>query len=385
MKKILFLTSRLPFPPVGGDRLRTFNILKYLNQTYKVTLVSFVENKADLKRIQFYNKYVNDIHIIVLPKWVSYLKAFVGVFSKKPLQYHYYKSKKMENTVNSVFKKNNFDIVIAHLIRMAQYIPEAEVKKVIDFTDAISLNYERSNIYDFGLKKLLGMIEKKRVKNYEIESIEKTHHAIFISDVDASYLRTKENRKKIHIIKNGVDFKEFGFSPNTYINNKICFLGNMRTGPNVDAVLYFLKNILPKIIDQIPSVSFYIVGTEPPRIVKQFHDGKNVIVTGFVDDVKQYLHECSLLVAPMRGGAGVQNKILEAMAVGIAVITTSVGAEGLNNKYFYIADNDKEFAKKTIFLLQNQEERKRLVYQARKYVENEFEWNQVLSKFDTIL
>lgn len=385
MKKMLFLTSRLPFPPIGGDKLRTFNFLKYIKERYKVTLVSFVEHEMELEYLEEYRDYYDEVITILLPRMKSYLNCMVGLFSSTPLQIHYYNSGKLKSIIEEELQKG-YDFIFCHLIRMGQYLPaDKEILKVVDFTDAISLNYHRSKQYRKGLFSLINSIESRRVLNYEHDIIRRADISIFISSIDAEFLKNSENREKIKIVANGVDLNRFQYYDGDYDSNNICFVGNMRTFPNTDAVLFFVKEVFPQLKAKKADLRFYIVGTEPGKSVQQLHNGEDIIVTGFVDDVIPYINNSALLIAPMRVGAGVQNKILEAMALGTPVVTTSIGAEGLAQENLLIGDTPAALTEKILELVNNPETRRKKASAGRKYIESQFKWEQVLSSLDDCL
>ena len=380
--KILFLTSRLPFPPVGGDKLRTFNFIKHLNKNHHLTLLSFIENEEELNELSEFEQYYNKIITIKLPKLESYKNCLIGLFSSKPLQIHYYTSDSMEAAVKRELE-NGYDVIFCHLIRMAQYLPNnRNIKKIVDFTDAISLNYIRSKKYRKGLFSIINYIESKRVLKYELATIDHADTSSFISQIDADFLRTDKNSKKIKVIANGVDFEKFQFYNEGFDENQVTFVGNMRTFPNTDAVLYFTQEVFPILRKVNPKIKFYVVGTEPNREVLNLHDGENVIVTGFVDSVIPYITNSAVLVAPMRVGAGVQNKILESMALGTPVVTTTIGAEGLEKSQLTVADSPAEISQKILELMKDKNLRKQKAIFGRKYIEKKFHWEVVLQNLD---
>ncbi|MGD9897510.1 MAG: glycosyltransferase [Calditrichaceae bacterium] len=380
--KILFLTSRLPFPPIGGDKLRTFNFLRYLKQKYEVTLISFIENETELQNISEYRKYYDKLISVTLPKVNSYKNSFIGLFSSKPLQVHYYNSDKMRKVMENELK-NGYDAVFCHLIRMAQYLPESKnIRKVVDFTDAISLNYERSKQFRKGLFSIINYVEAKRVYHYEQSVIKKSYRSIFISDIDADFLRNDQNTDKINIVANGVDLDMFQFYAGAYKPNQICFVGNMRTFPNTDAVNYFVKEVFPILKRVNKELKFYIVGNEPPAEIRNLHNAKDIIVTGFVESVIPHITNSAVLVAPMRVGAGIQNKILEAMALGTPVVTTTIGAEGLNNDMALIGDTPEELSDKILSILNDRELRRDKARAAREYIEKNFRWEKVFKDLE---
>jgi len=385
--KILFLTSRLPFPPIGGDKLRTFHFIKHMKEELgaTITLLSFIESEDELNGIDDYLPLVDDLKTICLTKTASYINSAAGLFSRLPLQVHYYASKRMQTLVTEELK-SGYDVIFSHLIRMAQYLPaNSSAKRIIDFTDAISLNYQRSKSYRKGWFSLVNRIEADRVMDYEKACLRLADVGIFISDVDADFLADDENREKIAILGNGVDMQRFDFYSGNYDANQICFVGNMRTFPNTDAVHFFYDDILPKLKERCPDIRFYVVGTEPGESIRAMHDDKNVYVTGFVDSVQPFIKQSACLVAPMRVGAGIQNKILEGLALGTPVVTTSIGAEGLDPQKLLVADSVDETVDAIHMLVTDRTRRDDMAQAGRVYMEQAFQWKAVLKRLKDLL
>jgi len=383
--KILFLTSRLPFPPVGGDKLRTFNFIKYLKQKHDLTLVSFIEDQSELEGVAEYQQFYDKLLVVTLPKLVSYKNCLKGLISTKPLQIHYYYSPRMKSLIKEELEYG-YDTVFCHLIRMAQYLPVNNgINKVLDLTDAISLNYLRSRRFRRGLFSIINLIESRRVWNYEREAIGKANRSLFISAVDANFLLNGHDERKIKVVPNGVDLDKFQFHRNGYDENTITFVGNMRTFPNSDAAMYFAARVFPLLRRFRPGLKFYVVGNEPTKALRTLHDGKHIFVTGYVDSVVPYLQRSVVMVAPMRAGAGIQNKILEAMAVGTPVVTTAIGVEGLDRDVIKVADTPEEMCQHIVALIKDKEQRRKKSIQARKYIEANFTWEQNLKNLDECL
>jgi sugar transferase (PEP-CTERM/EpsH1 system associated) len=386
--KILFLTSRFPFPPIGGDKLRFFNILKYLGKKHNVSIVCFSECKVSPDILEEYKAYFCEIDIVILPKNYSYINCLYGLIKRHPLQISYYYSKEMERLVEKKIDEKKFDLLFVHLIRMAEYVKEIPIYKILDMTDAQSLNYLRGLSYRRGVWSIINKIEMDRAQRYEQAIWRYFDKTLVVSPVDLQYLKKLDNEMSIDLLPNGVDIERYKFRLTNHSNKKICFVGNMRTFPNTDAVIYFCKEILPLIKKKMPEIEFYIVGIEPSKKVKQLSNIKNVFVTGKVENISEYIHTSAVSVAPMRVGAGVQNKILESMALGTPVVTTSIGLEGIEatlGKEILVADSPIEFADKVVELIENKKLRERISINARKFIEENYIWDKVLKKLDEII
>jgi sugar transferase (PEP-CTERM/EpsH1 system associated) len=367
--------------------LRTFQTVKHLSRRHRVTIASFVEHPSEAEAAAPYRELYDGLIPVVLRKQQSYLNCLRGLASSEPLQVHYYASPAMHAAVKSELKTKRYDAVFCHLIRMAQYLPaDTNVRKVLDFCDAISLLHERSVALRHGMRSsLINAVEAKRVGPYERACIRKADVSIFISSVDADYFQRAGVKGHIAVMSNGVDIDAFPFNSGPRDENRIVFVGNMRTFPNTDAVAYFVEEVFPLIRAARPQSVFYVVGNEPSERVQKLHDGRHVIVTGRVDSVVPYLSGAAVTVAPMRAAAGIQNKILESLAVGTPVVTTHVGAEGLDPNLLAVTDSTEEFARATLELMQNESKRRARSLAGRAYVETHCTWDQALTVLDSFL
>jgi len=374
--RILFITPRLPFPPYKGDKLRSYHFIKNLSKNHIVDLISFIENKKEMQCISRLEEYCHRIYPILLPKHISYLNMTRGILSKRPFQVSYYLSSRMAKTVATVTSDTEYDIVNLVLERMVphlEHIRQAPI--IVDMVDALSLNMERRWKRESNLvKKGLIYWEWKRVKEYEYKNKKIANYYIVTSDVDLKAL----DYQTIRTISNGVEMEEPSSSKPNRQDMDLIFVGNMGYFPNIDAVSYFCDKVLPKLISLNNKVKFHIVGFNPPPAIKKLDDGKNVFVVGFVEDVREYLKRSKIFVAPMQSGSGIQNKILEAMACGIPVISTSCGNAGIgakDEKQIVVADNADDFSKKVLWLLDDEQKRNEIGGEGRKLAQKSFSWN----------
>lgn len=186
-------------------------------------------------------------------------------------------------------------------------------------------------------------------------------------------------KKNIQVVGNMADVSEYVEETE---GHNLAFIGKMSYAPNILAVSNFVKNVLPLIRNKIPDVTFYIVGASPDRDVLKLHDGKKVIVTGFVENINEYFNLASIIVAPMLSGAGIQNKIIQAMGSGKCVVTTPIGAEGLIIKgEIAIEKNDNDMAERIIFLLSHKDVRCAMGKDARKYVQQNLSFDAISQQF----
>jgi len=395
---VLVLTPRLPYPVIGGDKLRIYNVCKYLaGAGNDITLLSFVvdEKEAELAARHEAGRIFSKISTVVLKKRSSYMNALFGLLSRKPLQTHYYSSAEMALKVDRELGSRKYDAVLAHLIRMAPYVMNAArlpagTRKVLEMTDALSLTYARSR--DQKGKAWLGKIytiEKERAERYELECLGKFDDVVVVSSVDRDHLLRAAGssfESKVKVIPNGVSVSAQGGGgiPSSYDPDRLIFIGNMRTHQNTDAVMHFVRDIYPLIRKKRPGVKFRVIGCEPPRAIRALHGKDGIEVTGLVDDVRAYARDACAAVCPMRIGAGVQNKLLESMAMGIPSVTTSIGFEGIDavpGEHLIVADSPDDFSQAVLNLMSDKDLRVSVGHNSRGLIGRKYGWETQLKPY----
>jgi len=285
----------------------------------------------------------------------------------------------------------NYDIIYVHHVRMAPYAIELGRYRILDYHDAISMHYQRAIPYAKGFWKAFYLSENKRVLSYELEMLRKFDKAFIVSQIDKDYLLRNSNLKQPSVSHCPITVIPMGVKNEVLLRpiyegeeqNWIVFLGKMNYYPNEDAAIYFAKEIFPLVKEKIKDLEFVIVGAYPTKRVFKLEKIKDVRVTGFVEDPYEYLERAKVVVAPMRFGAGIQDKILEAMALRKAVVTTPLGAQGIegeDGKHFVVADRPEEMAEKIMELLNDVEKRKVIGQNTRALIEEKYTWNIIGQK-----
>jgi len=292
----------------------------------------------------------------------------------------------MRKMIDKLVESYDFDIIHAQFFRMAQYVTKyTDYPKVLDLTDALSLNLHRRAQLDRGLSLPLIKMEERRVRKYEIEIVKNFDVGTMASELDRHYLLELDNSLELVVIPTGVDHNYFSPSKSDY-KPQILFTGTMSYFPNYNAVLYFCNEIFPLIKRKLPDVSFYVVGNNPHKKVWQI-TSDDVVVTGHVPDVRPYFADSAVFVCPLRSGSGIQAKNLEAMAMGVPIVTTSIGLEGIEaiaQKEILVADNPNDFANHVIRLIKEPELRREVSENARKLVETKYSWSEIVKGLDRI-
>ena len=388
--KILIITPRIPYPPYRGDKLKIYNLSKVLSKTNDVQIITFYQREKDRAEIKELEKLGIKVNLIKLKLVESFLKSIIAIFRTIPFQVAWYKSSKMQQKINLLLKDEKFDVIYYHLIRTAQYLTSEKNNthlNIIDFTDAVSLYLSRMIKQEKNIvKKLFIKSELKRINKYE--KIAEKFDALFIcSEIDKKFLIDKGIEQDIRILNNGIDTDLFSGYQNEYERERIIFTGNMPYYANADAAIYFAKEIFPRIIKKKPEVKFYIVGQKPSFSIRQLHSN-NIIVTGYVHDIKAEYLKSAVNVAPMRFGAGTLNKVIESIALGVPVVATSLAVGGLPEKlrkFIFIADDPEEFAEKVLHIINTPQIRGELLEQGKTMITNLLSWDKIIQDFENYL
>jgi glycosyltransferase involved in cell wall biosynthesis len=327
-QKALFITSRVPYPPNRGDRVRTYFLLKQFCERYAVTLISMYETEAEKAACSSLYQICENVTMIHHPKWLGLLNLMIAVFSRTPFQVAYYRNNKFKNAIKAADNTHHFSLLYNHLIRLAEYSGLiTKSYRILDYTDCISLEYARSLEYRKGISKLFFTIESARTQRYEL-SVSKTFDECWvISSVDYKHLKLDTGSKGV-IVPNQVNIPDL--EKDYTLKQRIVFVGNMSVPHNVFAATYVTNTIMPALINKYPTLTFQIIGAHPVQEITDLENRNNTHVQGFVDDLYKELLNSDIFVAPMFFSAGIQNKVLEAMACGVPVVTTPAVAESLD-------------------------------------------------------
>ena len=377
--KILFLANRVPYPPYRGDKLKIFNLARRLSVRHELHLLTFAQNEEDMGYKAELEKVFKEVHFVYLPKWKSALNCLRGLWDSKPLQVLYFQSGELQRQLDGLLASHTYDAVHVQHLRMSPYLSQRkDVPRIIDLPDAFSLYWERRKMVKRSLlTTIFENIEQKRVLRYE-EVLRSYNLSLVCSAEDLEYLKQTHHTDNLRLLPNGVDMETFAPRDHDYShNNTILFTGNMDYAPNVDAVCHFTENILPVIRQAMPEVQFVIAGQRPvPKVTALAND--HVAVTGFIKDLAATYNEASVVVAPLRFGAGTQNKVLEAMAMGVPVVCSHIGFGGLgimSGEGAIMQKDPAAFAQSVIDLLQSEQMRKKVGTEGARVIRTRFDWD----------
>ncbi len=378
----MVITSRFPYPLDKGDKLRAYHQIKELAKECEVHLVSLSNKNIHEKDKNELEKICKSVSIYKLNKLQSVLSLFGALFNKKPFQVALFYNKNIHKKIKKKTREINPNHIYCQLIRCAEYVKdEFDIPKTIDFMDVLSKGIERRiSTSPFYLKKILET-EAERLKIYENIMFEyfDNHAIISLQDQELIY---HVKREEIAIIPNGID--THFFSPDSKIKKKytLLFNGNMQYQPNVKSAIYIVTHILPLVKEKIPGVLLLISGTSPTKEVQELASDA-VTVSGWMDDIRDAYNQAIIFIAPMQIGTGLQNKLLEAMAMEMPCVTSKLANNALNaktNDEILIGNSKEEYAELIIKLINDSSKREALGKNGQTYVRNNFNWETSTKK-----
>ena len=393
---LLFLCHRIPYPPNKGCKIRSFHLLHHLSQHFDIYLATFVDDPADWPYVPQVEKFCRDCLFVEQRPLRSRIKGLAGLLTGEALSLPFYASRKMHKWVNAILSEHEIEQVLVYSSSMAQYVLGsgfAFKRKVIDFVDIDSDKWQQYSEQQPWPLNWLYRREARCLLEYEKTLAHEFDVGLFVSSAEAALFRelSPATADKISFYNNGVNTDYFAPSPerfNPYPSNvlPIVFTGAMDYWPNVDAVVWFAQEVLPQLQVIHPEVCFYIVGGNPSRAVRKLADAPGIVVTGRVEDVRPYIQYAVAAVAPMRIARGVQNKVLEAMAMEKPVIVSGKGLEGIDaahGKEVLVADRSADYVNLLDQILAG-----RFAYLgsvARTYVSRGFNWEKNLPEVVRLL
>jgi sugar transferase (PEP-CTERM/EpsH1 system associated) len=385
--RILCLTSRLPYPPDRGDRLRAFHIIEHLSARHELTLASFIAHPDQRELVSALEPYCR-VHTVSLSPLRSATTAAGNVWRRAPLQALYYRSRAMRRLVDDLVTSTPFDAAYVHLFRMAPYVAgHPQLYRVVDLTDAISREIGLSLPYRSLASRLLYRLEVPRIARYECAVARGFEETWLISEADRGYLEAACPGANLQVVPNGVDVDHFRPTGQPPERHSLIFVGHMGVFHNIDAAQYLVGDLLPIVRQQVPDCQLYLVGARPGPEVQRLEDVPGVHVTGFVPDLNQALSRAAVFVAPLRFAAGVQNKVLEAMAAGRPVVTTRVINAGLGatpGRDLLVADDSEVIAAAVARLLQDPRLQEQVGQAGRDFVQRRYSWQHAVRRMAAI-
>lgn len=374
--KIFVLLPRIPWPLEKGDKLRAYNQIKQLAKNNEIVLCALNDNKKVDKQAAFQamRPYCASINFIDLPKIGILFNVFRSYLIGLPIQCGYFYSTKAKKKIHQLIEHHKPDMLFGQLLRVAPYLHNVNIPKTLDYQDVFSMGMKRRADIAGILARPFFNMEYNRLRRYENKMFDEFDIKTIISEPDRANIDHPE-REKILIVPNGVDH-EYYKPIEREKKYDIVFTGNMGYAPNVNAVEYLAYEILPKVWDKLPGTKMYIAGAQPDMRVKKVACD-NIIVSGWIDDMREAYAQSRVFIAPMRIGTGLQNKLLEAMSMKIPCITTSLANGSLhavNGKDILVDDNSDELAADIVFLLTKKDKANEIAEHGYDFVNRIYDW-----------
>jgi sugar transferase (PEP-CTERM/EpsH1 system associated) len=393
--KILWVKAGGLVPPDIGGKIRSYSIVKELARTHEVTLFNFyAAHQSDVHSglNGMFDQVINLPLPIATNRGFGELASFArNLLSSSPHTVSKYCRPEVKARMRELLASRKFDVILCDFVVAAEAIPwEVNCPKVIFTHNVEALIWKRHfEVSRNPVWKMVSWGEYQKMARFEKHFLNKSDHVLTVSEADKDFFSDFIDRSKMTVISTGVDTNYFRPDSGDAKPNSLVFTGSMDWMPNEDGVLYFLHSILPLIRREMPDLRFTIVGRKPSEKLRAAAASETrVHVTGTVDDIRPYVREGSVYVVPLRIGSGTRLKIFEAMAMGKAIVSTTLGAEGLpirDGVDISLADRPEEFARKVCELLRDPAERRRLGSAARDLVEKHYSWSSVAAEFDAVL
>ena len=381
--RILFITPRPPAPPLGGDRLRLHRLVRYLGARHEVTLFTLARTDADVRAADGLRDSVQQIEVFRTQR-PSRLWRAVTALPGAPLQVGYFWSPELKQAVSRL-SADSHHVAFGSLIRTADYLLDAPFPTVIDVQDSISMHYRMAIPLLSDPYRALYRLELPRVERYEHKVFRRAAAATLVSPVDLADARRRAPDARLELVGNGVDLPTASDTPP--VEDRILFLGNLRTVSNRDMVTHFVREVLPQIRSKRPAAHLQVVGIHCPRSIRAM-EGEAVSVVGEVDDPLPFLRSAWITVCPMRFGAGVPNKVLESIAAGTPAVITPIAGDALglvDGDGVRIARGAAELTRACVDLLSDATTREALGEAGRRIARERFQWERALQPLDDLL
>ena len=387
--RIFFIGQRVPFPPDRGDKITTYNEIRHLSTKHEVHVFCLADGRRDLDNIPGLRRYAKSVTAVPVVGWASKLRALDAMLAGKPLSVAAFNEAKLHDGVTRKFSELQPDLIIVYSCNVAQYAEHfPQVPRIMQFAELDSSRWGQ-----FARRSRLPMrwvyaLEERRFFAYERHIARAFSHALVCTRAEQRDFERLIPGVPVSLVGNGVDLDYFRSRGVAKRPGSIVFTGVMDYFPNVDAVIWFCDKILPIVQQKIPEAGLTICGSRPLAAVRRLAERRGVTVTGRVPDTRPHLDEAEVFVAPMRMARGIQNKLLEALAMGLPCVASTAAATGTvvqDGAGILAADDPEEFAGHVVRLLRDGAFRAAMAGKARAAVEANYRWDAQLACLDQVI
>lgn len=405
--KILFIAQRIPYPANKGEKIRSFNQAKYLADLgHNIHIMSPIEDESEIaycQQLAALDNFSCDYHLLPAKP----LRLLTGLMKNESLSVANFYHTTLQKKIDNVLSTEAFDVVLCTSSAVAKYVFNSKVlatlakkpKLLLDYMDLDSDKWQQYADKTAIPMKWVYQREAKLIARYELKVQQVFDAGFFIADAEVALFKknaqqvlasSNNTMENIHTLGNGMNTQEF-YPATKKPNNKapvFIFTGVMDYKPNVDAVVWFVEECWPAILAELPQAEFIIAGMNPNTAVMNLQQYNGITITGFVDEILPYYHKADYFVAPFRLARGVQNKVLQAFACGLPVISTPMGAEGIeckDNQHILLADTPADFLTKVRQLETETTFKQQLIENALTLIQAEYSWQGKLSPLQVII
>tara|TARA_B110000037_G_scaffold160384_1_gene181100 strand:+ start:10872 stop:12059 length:1188 start_codon:yes stop_codon:yes gene_type:complete len=386
--KIVVLLSRFPYPLEKGDKLRAYHQIKELAKRHEVILCSLTDTKIEQAWVKELQNCCTELHIFKLKKPLIYWNTLKQVLTNKPYQTGYFFQRSIQQKIGRIIKNAQPDHIYCQLVRTTEYVKNIhDIPKTLDYMDALSKGMHRRSEITTGTKKKLFLIEGKRLAEYENRIFDYFNHHTIISEQDKGLINHPQ-KNQIKVIENGISAEFSNYDKAVERSFDIVFTGNMNYPPNVECAEYIVNEIYPILKKSRPETRILLSGASPHQRVSALALDDKIVVTGWVEDIRDSYAQGKLFLAPLFIGTGLQNKLLEAMAMGLPAITTPLANNALKAVHgdsVIIANKADDFASAVIDLLDNTEKWNLISKNGQELVNSTFDWAKSVEKLETLM
>ena len=387
--RMFFICQRVPFPPDRGDKITTFNEIRHLSAKHEVHVFCLADGKPDLDNIPGLRRYAQSVTAVPVIGWTSKLRALKAMFVREPLSVAAFDETKLHNAIRKKFVELQPDLIMVYSCNVAQYAEHfPEVPRIMQFAELDSSRWGQFALRSRSPLRWVYAIEQRRFFAYERHIARTFSHALVCTAAEQRDFERLIPSVPVSLVGNGVDLEYFRSRGIAKQPGSIVFTGVMDYFPNIDAVAWFCDEVLPIVQRQVPEAGLTICGSRPAAAVRRLAKKRGVAVTGRVPDTRPYLDEAEVFVAPMRMARGIQNKLLEALSMGLPCVASKATATATvvpDGEGLLRADEPREFAGHVVRLLRDGEFRAAMARKARAAAEAHYRWDEQMACLDRVI